>query len=77
MPAWTRFDPLPVLAGTKRDEDDVEEEANDDWHEARTRRLFNPMDSDEIDSDEIDSDEMDSDEMGSDEMGSDESEEKD
>jgi hypothetical protein len=58
MPAWTGFDPLPVLAGTKRDEDDVEEEANDDWQEARTRRLFNPTDTGG-DTEQGDSEEMD------------------
>jgi hypothetical protein len=54
LPAWTGFDPLPVLAAKKRDgkvkdeeEDDNGDEAkDDDSQEKRIQRLLSPMDGD-------------------------------
>jgi hypothetical protein len=46
IPAWARFDPLPILAAKDRDrKKDEEEDENDsskkpDWHDKRIERLF-------------------------------------
>jgi hypothetical protein len=51
FPMWARFDPLPILAGKKRDrKKDEEQDENDtsekdDWHEQRIRRLLDPTKS--------------------------------
>ena len=45
-PAWQGFDPLPILAGKKRDKKaEKDEKQEDDWQEQRIQRLLDPINS--------------------------------